>query len=142
MQEFPGLGILILSVSCDMTVIREALTKGARGYASKDINKNELLRGIQSVAAGAYFLDQTALTETIRMIVFPGKKILQGVLTARELDVARIYVNGKTIREIATLLFISEDTVESHIKNIRSKTACTSRYEVEQYLRKNNLAEE
>lgn len=140
LEEFSGLGILMLSVSRDIAVIRETLQKGARGYASKEISKAELLRGIRAVAAGDYFLDQAALSEVIRYILPP--KTMRASLTPRELEVAIPYTRGKTIREIAGSLFISEDTVESHIKNLRSKTGASSRFEVAEWLKKNGLLEE
>ncbi|MFN0214733.1 MAG: LuxR C-terminal-related transcriptional regulator [Saprospiraceae bacterium] len=142
-EEFPGQGVLLLSVSCEMTVIRDALQKGAKGYASKDISKGELLRGIRAVAEGAYFLDQTALAETIQFISSSQptlqRKPPKSLLTPREMDIALPYAKGKSVREIAESLFISEDTVESHIKNIRSKTNASSRYEVGEWLKKNEL---
>lgn len=142
MQEFPDLGVLMLSVHCETATIREAFGKGARGYASKDIGKIELLRGIRAVAEGEYFLDQTALSEVINSLIVPPSKPPRGMITPRELEVAKLYVKGKTVKEIAATLFISEDTVESHIKNIRSKTGCTSRFEAGEWLKKNGLWEE
>lgn len=139
-DQFPELGVLMLSVSREIAVIRETLQKGARGYASKEISKAELLRGIRAVASGNYFLDQTALSEVIRYIL--PSKTLKASLTPRELEVAVPYTRGKTIREIAASLFISEDTVESHIKNLRSKTGAGSRFEVAEWLKKNGLPEE
>ncbi|HRI59020.1 MAG TPA: response regulator transcription factor [Saprospiraceae bacterium] len=141
-QEFPELGILMLSVSCEIAVIRESLSKGANGYASKEIGKNELLRGLRAVAEGEYFLDQSAMQEVIRAVIVPKFQDKPGTLTRREMEVALLYVKGKTIKEIASTLFISEDTVESHIKNIRSKTDCSSRFEVGEWLKKNGLWEE
>ena len=139
-DQFPELGVLMLSVSREIAVIRETLQKGARGYASKEISKAELLRGIRAVASGNYFLDQTALSEVIRYIL--PAKTLKATLTPRELEVAVPYTRGKTIREIAASLFISEDTVESHIKNLRSKTGAGSRFEVAEWLKKNGVPED
>lgn len=143
LEESPNLRVLILSVSCEMSVIRDAFQKGARGYASKDISKSELLRGIQAVAQGEYFLDQTSLLETIQFVTSAQanqpSKPPKSLLTPREMDVALPYAKGKSVREIAESLFISEDTVESHIKNIRSKTGATSRYEAGEWLKKHEL---
>ncbi|MDX1910010.1 MAG: response regulator transcription factor [Saprospiraceae bacterium] len=142
-ETHPELGVLLLSVSCEMTVIRDALQKGARGYASKDISKAELLRGIEAIARGERFLDQTALAEVFQTIVAMPPALQakppKSLLTPRELDVASPYAKGKSVREMAESLFISEDTVESHIKNIRSKTGATSRYEVGEWMKKNEL---
>lgn len=133
LESYPNIGILMLSVSCDMAVIRESLQKGALGYASKEISKSELLRAIQAVARREYYLDQATLREVIGSLL---KKMPKTVLTRRELEVAQQYVIGRQIREIASGLFISEDTVESHIKNIRAKTGASSRYEVAEYLKR------
>ncbi len=133
LERQPDLKVLMLSVSCDLSVIRESLQKGALGYVSKEISKAELLRAIRTVAAGDYFVDQTALREIIGAMV---KKHPKTILTRRELEVAKPYAKGLSIRDIASALFISEDTAESHIKNLRSKTGASSRYEVAEYLRK------
>lgn len=138
LEEFPDIGILMLSVSCELSVIRESLQKGALGYASKEINKNELMHAIQTVARCEYYLDQTAMRELIGFFV---KKMPKTVLTRRELEVSQQYIKGRQIREIATALFISEDTVESHIKNIRAKTGAASRYEVAAYLKRLGVEE-
>ena len=148
LEKDPNLAVLMLSVSCEIAVIRQALQNGARGYASKDIGKKELLLGIQTVAQGAYFLDQTALQEVTGFLCsshpnIAGKSSIgKAPITPREMEVAPLYVKGKSVKEIAETLFISEDTVESHIKNIRSKTGATSRYEVGEWLKKHDLWED
>lgn len=133
LERWPSLKVLMLSVSDDLSVIRESLQKGALGYVSKETSKGELLRAIRTVADGGYFLDQTALHEIIGALV---KKYPKSVLTRRELEVAELYANDLSVRDIAKTLFISEDTVESHIKNLRSKTGASRRAEVREYLRK------
>ncbi|MBN8681387.1 MAG: response regulator transcription factor [Chitinophagales bacterium] len=138
LQDYPDLKVLILSVSTELTVIRDALQRGVLGYATKACSKTELLQAIQNVAAGAYFLDQVALREVLGSFL---KKAPKSILTKRELEVALLYGKGRQIKEISSALFISEDTVESHVKNIRSKTDANSRYEVEAYLRKLGLWE-
>lgn len=131
--EFEDTGVLMLSVSCELPIIRETLQKGALGYASKEISKRELLQAIQAVARREYFLDQTAMREVIGSLL---KKTHQSILTRREREVAALYAKGQSIREMAASLYISEDTVESHIKNIRSKTGAGSRYDVGEFLKK------
>lgn len=139
LREFPDVAVLMLSVDYGIAFIREALAKGAKGYASKDIDKTELLQGIRTVAEGKYFLDQASLGEVISASIIPGPKPPRGLLTRRELEVACLYAKGKAAKEMAATLFISEDTVESHVKNIRSKTGCDSRFCVEEWLKKSSL---
>lgn len=136
---FDGVGVLMLSVSCELPIIRETLQKGALGYASKEISKRELLNAIRAVARKEYYLDQNALREVIGSLL---KKVPKSIFTRREQEVADLYAKGRAIRDIAATLFISEDTVESHIKNIRSKSGATSRYEVGEYLKKEEPASE
>lgn len=142
-ESHPQVQVLILSVSCEINVMLDAFQKGAKGYASKDISKSELLRGIQMVANGEYFLDQVSLSELIyyTIAVYPYRqpKLPKSLLTRREIEVAHPYAKGKSVREIAQALFISEDTVESHIKNIRSKIGATSRYDVAEWMKKHKL---
>lgn len=140
-KAFPDLKVLMLTVSEEIAIIRETLQKGARGYASKEIGKAELLRGIRAVAVGEFFFDQTAMGKVISWLT-GGKGKPGCMLTDRELEVAKVYCKGLKIREIAQSLFISEDTVESHIKNIRSKTGAASRYEVDAFIQKHCLKEE
>lgn len=144
-EQCPGVGILMLSVSYEISVIRETLRNGALGYASKDIGKAELLNGIRTVARGEYFFDQTALTEIVQH--FSGIKTGNSPdrhypLTPREFEVALIYAKGTPAKEIAATLYISEDTVESHIKSIRSKLDAKTRYDVEKWLKSRGLWEE
>jgi DNA-binding NarL/FixJ family response regulator len=145
LEKDPDFGVLMLSVSCEIAVIRQAFQNGARGYASKDIGKAELLYGIHTVARGGHFLDQTSMLEVIGFLCSSlqsggGKSSMgKAPITPREMEVSPLYVKGKSVKEIAEMLFISEDTVESHIKNIRSKTGATSRYEVGEWLKKNEL---
>lgn len=133
LEHWPHLRVLMLSVSDDLSVIRESLQKGALGYVSKETSKSELLQAIRTVAEGKYFLDQTALRELIGTFT---RKHPKTPLTRRELEVAELYANDLPVRDIARNLYISEDTVESHIKNLRSKTGATRRAEVREYLKK------
>lgn len=136
LERWPRLKVLMLSVSDDLSVIRESLQKGALGYVSKETSKGELLRAIRTVAEGGYFLDQNALRE---IIAYVAKKHPKSILTSREIDVAIPYADDLSIQDIAKMLFISEHTAESHIKNIRSKIGASRRAEVREYLVKNGL---
>jgi len=127
LEKHPELGVLMLSVSCEIAVLRQALQNGARGYASKEIGKAELLQGIQAVANGALFLDQTSLREVTGFLCsslqHPVAKhgVGKAPITPREMEVAPLYVKGKSVKEIADMLFISEDTVKTHRKHLMTK---------------------
>lgn len=129
-------GVLMFSVNSELSVIRECLEKGARGYASKNIKKEELLRAIETVAKGDYYLDHTSLALVIKSFL---RKMPKSPVTDREAVVGQLYIKGLKIRDIAEQLYISTDTVESHIKNLRSKLDASSRHDVEMAFKKFGL---
>jgi DNA-binding NarL/FixJ family response regulator len=137
--EHPGVRVLMLSVSTEAAVIRDSLQKGALGYISKEIGKNELLQAISAVAKGHFFFDQSTLQTLVQALLQPHQKPGKPPLTPRELEVALLYAKGSSVRDIGQGLFISEDTVESHIKNLRAKSGATNRYEVGEFLKQHGL---
>lgn len=102
-------------------IIRDVLTAGADGYLLKDSSRQELIDAITEVQAGeSYFVDDVkdSLKDSYR-IPFE-KKVIR--LTPREKDVLKLICEELTTQEIADKLFISVNTVETHRKNLISKT--------------------
>jgi two-component system NarL family response regulator len=100
--------------------IHRALEAGARGYLLKDMRRSDLLDALRAVYAG-------------RRVVSPeiearlGSRAGYSSLSARELDVLKLVVHGRTNREIATVLAISENTVKIHIRSILGKLGANDR---------------
>jgi DNA-binding NarL/FixJ family response regulator len=125
--ELPGVEVVMLSTTAPDDVVMEAVRAGARGYLLKDANAEELLQAIQAAGAGrSYFSSQIAA------------KLAGGLqrggpaaerLTARELAVLRHLALGESNKEIAARLQISENTVESHLRNVYAKLDVRSRTE-------------
>lgn len=122
----PKLKVLMLTVHEDFSLIKECLQKGASGYILKINGKDELLRAILDVAAGRRYLDPKVMemfidqpttdNPTIGGVAAPAL-----VLTKREREVLSQLAEGKTSSEIASILFISINTVDTHRKNIIAK---------------------
>ncbi|UTW65558.1 response regulator transcription factor [bacterium SCSIO 12643] len=113
--------IIMLTMHNKREIIRDVLTAGADGYLLKDSSRQELIDAITEVQAGeSYFVNDVkdSLKDSYR-IPFE-KKVIR--LTPREKDVLKLICEELTTQEIADKLFISVNTVETHRKNLISKT--------------------
>lgn len=113
--------IIMLTMHNKREIIRDVLAAGADGYLLKDSSRQELIDAITEVQAGeSYFVDDVkdSLKDSYR-IPFE-KKVIR--LTPREKDVLKLICEELTTQEIADKLFISVNTVETHRKNLISKT--------------------
>jgi len=124
---------LMLTANKDEATIFKALKGGAKGYLSKNVSISNLIKAIQAVHKGelwverkliAKFLEGEAIADS-RREGQAGK--LKKVITAREKEVLRLLTTGRTNKEIAKALFISEKTVKSHLNSIFKKLNVTRR---------------
>jgi|AGTN01.2.fsa_nt_gi Response regulator containing a CheY-like receiver domain and an HTH DNA-binding domain len=110
-----------------------ALSAGANGYCLKDVSDDRLYTAIISVFKGDIWLDAAIagkVFSALPQIGDPSESHANhggGELSARELDVLRLIVEGRSNSEIAKLLVITGDTVKSHIKHILEKLAVSDR---------------
>ncbi|MBZ5621542.1 MAG: response regulator transcription factor [Acidobacteriia bacterium] len=111
LKTSPETAVLILSMHSEPSYVHTCLEAGARGYLLKNAMDLELVAAVKQVAAGARVLDPRlgSLAET-------GGE--QPALTTRELEVLQLIVNGKSNKEIATVLGLSANTVAVHRANI------------------------
>ncbi|MCD6307057.1 MAG: response regulator transcription factor [Deltaproteobacteria bacterium] len=123
----PDTRILIVSMHAKIDYIAEAFQAGATGYVVKESAAERLLKGIEYVLRGDYFLDSSVSRQVVkRLMESPAKeeKISDagyGSLSAREQEVMRLLAEGLSRKEIAQRLFISPKTVENHRTNIMNK---------------------
>jgi len=121
-NDFPELKIIILSMNIDGKTISELTTKAdIKGFLPKSVNKNELLDAIKVVYEdGDYF--STEILDEIEKYNKISKEVERISLTNRELEIIKLINDGFTNKNIADKLFISEQTVNTHRKNILRKT--------------------
>lgn len=133
-DRYPDVRILVLSTHDEAAVINRALSTGADGYVLKTCDKEELLKGIQTVMKGEQYLCPevaTILKEHPQMDVVE--------LTPREREVLKLIVEGYSIKMIADRLCLGFETVHSYYKYLKLKlgvpnTAALVRVAMEQRL--------
>lgn len=120
-QKFPAIKIIILSMNNDPRTVYDLVERAdIKGFLPKSVNKSELLDGIFKVfEGGLYFSDE--LIEELESCRHTVAKKENLALSDREVQIIRLICKGLTNREIATELFISEQTVSTHRKNIFKK---------------------
>jgi len=133
----PQTQVVVLTTYSDDDSIISALQAGALGYLTKDATRAEIGRAVRAAAAGQAVLDpevqQRLLSAAIRAPAPPSGDPDEGDLTPRESDVLRLIAAGKSNREIARALFVSEATVKTHINRIFAKTGSRDRTQAMRY---------
>jgi|SRR5208283_1566071 len=111
LKESPQTAVLILSMHADASYVRTCLEAGARGYLLKNAMDLELVAAVKQVASGARVLDP-------RLGAVAESSGAAPALSTRELEVLQLIVNGKSNKDIATVLGLSANTVAVHRANI------------------------
>ena len=135
--NFPDIKIVGLSTFSDRSYILRMLDNGASGYLIKSASAEEIEKALRTVLAGNLYLSLS-----MEHVLRPAASLQTGhlpALTRREKEVLQLIADGKTNAQIATELFISPLTVDSHRKNLLTKldvhnTAALIRLAVEQHL--------
>ncbi len=123
-QLYPDLKILILTTFDDDEYVSKAMRLGAKGYLLKDTEPDELAMAIRAVIKGHTQLGPGLFEKAIAPItsvptIAPPSELAQ--LTPRELEVLKLIAAGSNNREIAEVLFLSENTVKNYVTNILSR---------------------
>jgi two-component system NarL family response regulator len=118
--DFPNARIVALSTFGGDEDIRRALLAGVQAYLTKDVLHDELIEAIRAVHAGQRYLPGPVAAALAAQLPRPD-------LSARELDVLRLIVQGLSNKQIAYTLGIAEHTVKNHVKNILSKLGVDDR---------------
>ncbi|OLS41562.1 response regulator transcription factor [Bacillus sp. MRMR6] len=139
-REFPAIKILMLTSFSDQDHVIPALEAGASGYQLKDIQPDELISCIKKIIAGESQLHPKATSHLLANLSSKARKTID-VLTNRELDVLKEIAKGKSNKEIAATLVITEKTVKTHVSNLLSKLELADRTQAALFAVKNQLVE-
>ena len=126
-REFPHIGIIALTMYEEQQYIFDLVRAGATGYLLKDSDSSQIVQGIRSVYRGDSLIHPAVaskiLAEFSLMAQKKGKKSawVEHDLTEREITVLKLVADGKTNKEIANVLDLSEKTVKNHVRNIFHK---------------------
>jgi len=136
-EAVPAAKILMLTVSDEESDLYEAVKSGANGYLLKDSSIEEVAQAVRVVADGQSLISPSMavkLIDEFKQMSRPERSQVPGLrLTERELEVLRLVAKGMNNREIAKQLFISENTVKNHVRNLLEKLQLHSRMEAVMY---------
>lgn len=125
-REFPHIGIIALTMYDEQQYIFDLVRAGATGYLLKDTDSSQIVAAIRAIYRGESLIHPSVaskiLAEFSLMSQKKGKKSgVEHDLTEREITVLRLVAEGKTNKEIANVLDLSEKTVKNHVRNIFHK---------------------
>ncbi|GAB3714007.1 response regulator transcription factor [Nocardiopsis nanhaiensis] len=136
----PGVKFVMLTMSEDQSDLFEALKAGASGYLLKDVAVTDMAGVVRSIAAGRTSVHAgmaakliTEFAELAKQDSGPAEKMVLPQLTGRESEVLRLVAQSMNNREIGERLFITENTVKNHVRNILEKLQVHSRTEAAIY---------
>jgi NarL family two-component system response regulator LiaR len=140
-SEQPGVRILVLTSFAADDKVFPAIKAGALGYILKDSGPEELVQAIHQVYLGQPSLEPSIALKILQEVSHPPQRPLApDPLSGREMEVLRLLVRGKSNREIADQLIITELTVRTHVSNILGKLHLASRTQAALYALKEGLA--
>ena len=110
-----GPRIIVLTIHDDDEIVLRAVMSGASGYVMKNASADELIHSIRHVAAGGRHFDEVVVKAFLADEQRARDRVL---LTRHEVEILRMVAAGATNRQVALHLFLSVDTVKSHLENI------------------------
>ncbi len=146
-EALPHVKILMLTISDEEADLYEAIKAGASGYLLKEIPIEEVADAIRSVWAGQSRISPSMASKLLNEFAAMSRAAEEKPamptprLTDREMEVLRLVAQGMNNRDIAKALFISENTVKNHIRNILEKLHLHSRMEAVVYAVREKMIE-
>jgi DNA-binding NarL/FixJ family response regulator len=120
-KRIPDARVLVFTAYNERSLLARGLESGARGYILKEAPHEMLLRAIEKVAAGETFVDPSL------MPAFATGRDGGEILTQREREILQLLADGMSNADVASRLFISQETVKSHVRHILSKLEADTR---------------
>lgn len=138
---FPNIKIIILTAYAEDSIVMETIKAGADGYLLKNIESEELIKTILCVYEGGSVLDPSLTDGVFNSIKLDNQKDeIDSYLSPRETKILQSISLGKTNKEIAEALSISDKTVRNYVSNIFKKINVSNRTEAASYwIRKKNI---
>jgi DNA-binding NarL/FixJ family response regulator len=121
MEKEPTTAVLIFTAYSERSLLARGLESGAKGYILKEAPHETLVRAIEKVAGGDSFIDPAL------MPAFLSGKDREDMLTAREREILQLLADGMSNADVAQRLFISQETVKSHVRHILAKLEADTR---------------
>jgi two-component system response regulator NreC len=133
LKEAPDAKVLILSMQDDPAYVREAFAAGASGYVLKEAADAELVEAVREVAAGQRYVHPALGARLVAAEADERARAEEDPLSEREHEILRLLALGHTNQEIASQLYLSVRTVETHRAHIMQKLRISTRAELVRY---------
>ena len=137
--EQPDIKVVMLTVSEEDKDLLEAIRSGANGYLLKHINSSEFFKLLENLEHGDAAILPSMATRLFKYVSQTGGDVEKSPLSDREMEVLKLISAGKSNREIAGDLSLSENTIKFHIKNILQKLSVANRIEAVTYAMQHGL---
>jgi DNA-binding NarL/FixJ family response regulator len=121
LEREPNTSVLIFTAYSERSLLARGLESGAKGYILKEAPHDTLVRAIEKVARGDSFIDPAL------MPAFLSGKDREDMLTPREREILQLLADGMSNADVAQRLFISQETVKSHVRHILAKLEADTR---------------
>ncbi len=142
-QEHPGTRVIVLSMHSDEGYVLAALRNGVSGYVLKDTTEDQIVEAIRKVSQGERYLSPPISERAIEVYIQKARQGQVGdpyeTLTNREREILQLSAQGLSNPEIATRLYISPRTVETHRSNLMHKLGLASQTDLIRFALKRGL---
>ena len=136
MAALPDTRVIILTSYADDDLLMDAVAAGAIGYVLKQIGSDDLVRALETVARGEALLDPAMMNKAFARLREAARKDRGDafkMLTEQEVKILALVAQGRTNREIASELFLSEKTVRNYVSSILGKLNISHRAQAAAY---------
>ena len=139
LKHLPETRVLVLTSVADDSLVDQAIRCGAHGYLLKEVDARALSQAIRDVAAGKSILDPAVTSRVMRMVKSGSNNDVQALasLSPQEQRVLALIAEGKTNKEVAMVLNLSEKTVKNYLANMFDKLEVTRRAQAAAMFAKN-----
>jgi two-component system, NarL family, response regulator DevR len=141
-QQLPDTKVIMLTSFAEDELLFDAIIAGATGYILKQIDSKELIRALETVARGEALLDPAVtkkVFERVRHAARESEDRIFASLSDQELRILALVAKGKTNKEIAENLFLSEKTARNYVSSILAKLNLSTRSEAAAYAVKHHI---
>ena len=131
-ERYPEIAVIILTTFTDETLVAQCIQAGARGFIVKDIERFDLKRSIRAVARGEAAIDPKAAVAVFAQLRRSPRVEQEGAsiqLSPQQIVLLRMVAQGLSSRDIATQLYLSENTVKGYVKEILNRLSVKNRTE-------------
>ncbi|MBW8010014.1 MAG: response regulator transcription factor [Chloroflexi bacterium] len=142
MAAQPDTKIVILTSYAEDELLFDAIDAGAYGYVLKQIGSDDLVHALEAIGRGESLLDPAVTQKVFKRVREASRKATAeafAILTDQEIRILALISKGKTNKDIASTIFLSEKTVRNYVSSILSKLSLKTRAEAAVYAVKNNI---